>query len=155
MTAYPDELFIDTPRTGVWGMDLVLPCRYAPGPLANDPGNFYRHTWSRKSVLEQSVNFVPSNNCFKDNNSDFSLTLLKLNPVLALYSYECDIDFLVNNVQIQPYLLRDSFRFDFWIDVMIDEIEGECMKINPGVLIVYLVCLMYELYHSYLRPGGY
>ena len=81
--AYPDEVSSGANQTGKWGEDLVLPCRFAPGPLANDPTNFYHHTWS--SSLNGAFNPVPSNSNNQDNSSDFSLTLVKLNPLLAEY----------------------------------------------------------------------
>ena len=100
--AYPEDIFIETEVTGVWGMDLVLPCRYAPGPLANDPNNFYQHAWT--SILNGQ--FLPissnNNNNFQDNNNNFDLTIVKLNPILAMYDYQCGIDFLETNVPSQP-----------------------------------------------------
>ena len=121
--AYPDEVSSGTERTGKWGMELVLPCRYAPGPLANDPGNFYHHTWY--SILNGTINLVSSSDNLQDNDSDFSLTLVKLIPILAEYDYLCEIDFS-NNALSQPYLLMSSLGDEeSAIDVIISEMEGE------------------------------
>ena len=121
--AYPDEVSSGTPLTRKWGVDLVIPCRYAPGPLADDPANFYHHTWS--SVLNGLFNPVSSNDNIQDNDTDFSLTLVKLNPILAEYKYLCDIVFSDNSPS-QPYMLRSSSGGEEKaIDVIIEEIEGE------------------------------
>ena len=121
--AYPDEVSTETNLTGKWGVDLVLPCRYAPGPLANDPATFYRHTWV--SILNGALNPVSSNANIQDSDSDFSLTLVKLNPILAECDYLCDIDFS-KNAPSQPYMLRrSSGGKEDAIDVNITEIEGE------------------------------
>ena len=114
-------------------MDLVLPCRFAPGPLANDPANFYHHTWS--SVLNGTINPVSSNANIQDNNSDFSLTLVKLNPILAEYDYLCDIDFSPPTLS-QPYILRSSSGGkEDAIDVIIKEIEGEDIILIMSIFI--------------------
>ena len=104
------------------GGDLNLPCRYAPGPLADDPANFYYHTWD--SILNGTITSVSSNDNFQDNDTDFSLTLVKLNPILAEYDYLCNIEFSPPTPS-QPYNLRDSSGGNA-IDVVIKEkIEGE------------------------------
>ena len=94
-----------------------------------------------------------SNANFQDNNTDFSLTLVKLNPVLAMYNYRCDIKFS-SNVPSQPYRLRDS-PTDLDVDVMIDEIEGKCMESLPflKVLVSFSVEQL-TVYYSF-RRGGY
>ena len=114
--AYPAVVFSETEVIGVWGMDLVLPCRYAPGPLANDSNNFYQHTWS--SCLDEMSNSIN----LQESNSDFTLTLVKLNPILAMYDYQCGIEF--KPVPSQPYNLRDSPADVGVIDVMINETDG-------------------------------
>ena len=109
-------------------MDLVLPCRYSPGPLANDPNNFYQQTWW--SVLDGTFFPISTDQNFLSNNSDFSLTLHNLSPVLAMYDYQCEISFN-NNAPSQPYMLRSSSTFsstDGNIDVIISQINSECMK---------------------------
>ena len=107
-------------------MDLSLPCRFAPGPLANDQDNFYYHTWS--SILNGTINPVSSNANIQDNDSDFSLTLVKLNPILAEYNYWCDIAFSPPTLS-QPYVLRESSGGEERaIDVIIKEIIGEDIK---------------------------
>ena len=101
-------------------MDLVLPCRYSPGPLANDPNNFYQQTWW--SILDGTFFPISTNQNFLSNNSDFSLTLYNLNPVLASYDYQCGISFN-NNPPSQPYKLRSStpISTDGKIDVIISQ----------------------------------
>ena len=123
ISAYPDEVFNKTELIGEWGKDLVLPCRYAPGPLAHDSANFYQHTWT--SVLDGQFSPISSNNNFQDSNSDFTLTIVKLNPILALYDYQCGIEF-ANNAPLQPYMLKNSSDVEA-IDVMINEIDGQCI----------------------------
>ena len=115
-------------QTGEWGMKIVLPCRYDPGPLANDPANFYSHTWW--AILDGSSNSIDSNDNFQDSDSDYSLTLVKLNPILARYDYLCGIVFSNNDTSIQPYDLRSSSSSDVQnaIDVIISKIEGEDIK---------------------------
>ena len=120
-SAYPDEVFTPTKVLGVWGMDLVLPCRYVPGPLANDPINFYRHTWTL--ILHRQFIPISSNNSFQDSKSNFTLTIVQLNPILAMYDYQCDIEFS-NGIPVQPYNLRSSPTDFDAIDVMIDETDG-------------------------------
>ena len=115
-------VFDGTEVPGVWGEELVLPCRYSPGPLANDPSNFYQHTWI--SILDNQPVPVASNSNFHDNDNDFSLTIIKLNPILATYHYQCGIQFLVNGNQLQPYFLRDSPMDVDPINVVINEMNG-------------------------------
>ena len=50
--------------------------------------------------------------------------IIKLNPILATYHYQCGIQFLVNDNQLQPYNLRDSPTSINPIDVVITEIDG-------------------------------
>ena len=123
-------VFNETEVTGEWGKDLVLPCRYAPGPLANDPDNFYYPTW--RSFLDGNLISIFSNN-FQDSNIDFTRTVVKLNPILAMYDYQCSIDF--NMVPSQPYNLRDSPSDVGVIDVIIFEINGECIVLLILILI--------------------
>ena len=131
--AYPDKISSVTTLKGEWGVDLVLPCRYAPGPLASDPANFYHHTWS--SILNGTFNSVSSNANIQDNNSDFSLTLVKLNPILAMYVYLCGIEFSPPTLS-QPYNLRESSHSqEDAIDVTIKEIEGEDMILVLSIFI--------------------
>ena len=105
-------------------MDLVLPCRYAPGPLASDPANFYHHTW--RAIL--NGNFIPISSIDNiQDNFDFSLTLFNVDPFLAQYDYLCDIIFS-GNAPSQPYNLSSSSGgVENAIDVIILEIEGHYM----------------------------
>ena len=119
IVAYPDEVPNEANQTGEWGKKLVLPCRFTPGPIGND---FYHHTWI--SILNGGYKPVSPNDNIHDNNTDFSLTFVKLNPILAEYNYQCGIDFLDNDPS-QPYYLRTSSNdLENAIDVIISEIEG-------------------------------
>ena len=103
-------------------MDLVLPCRYAPGPLAND--NFYQPIWTLLLNGQSAPISSNNNNNFQANNSDFTLTIFKLNPILAMYNYTCGIEFL--NDASQPYNLRSTTgSADDAIEVTISGINGE------------------------------
>ena len=130
---------------GEWGMDLVLPCRYSPGPLANDPANFYQHRWW--SVLDGTFISIVTNENFLSNNSDFSLTIFNLSPVLAMYDYQCGITFN-NKAAAQPYLLRSSTTTPYSgsIDVIISEKNSGYIYNNYS----FTITIFHSLQCSYI-----
>ena len=115
-------------KSGMWGASLDLPCRYPPGPLANDPVEFYQHIWRTILNGQRSPISFPSVN-YRDNDTDFSLTIVQLNPFLARFNYQCGIDFLVKGVPSQPYNLRDSPTSPAnAIEIVITETDGKSIN---------------------------